>query len=191
MPTQRRLFISLVAAPAVLCALAACGNDSATPTADGGDASPVVATPTTTTSTSTSTSAASTSSTTPTSETTTSRASGEIDSIQLRLDSSDEVSPGVLQGYYPVFADIEWMAISAGAAYDGERCAAVITLTGPGGHILQTDRQSTCSGTTQIEPQKIRDDTGTYVVTARVAPWEDAQNPTEGTLEFDVIASGT
>lgn len=186
--TISRLFIPLVVAPIALGALTACGNDSGEPTAVGAAPSPAVATPTTVTPTST---PSGTMEASPTSATSTRRAAVGIDSVQVRLNSYAEVSPGVLQGEYAISADIEWMAVSAGAAYDGERCAAVITLTGPGGHILETDRQSTCSGTTYLRLEQSKVGTGTFIVSARLAPWEDAQNPTDATLEFDVIAAGT
>ncbi|MBB0990630.1 hypothetical protein G6009_03950 [Dietzia sp. SLG510A3-30A2] len=191
MPTPPRLVAALAAPFLLLGSLTACASDPATPSAGGAPSSPAVATPSSTAGTSTSP-IASTTAATPASETTTSAApAAGIDSVQLRLDSSDEVSPGVLQGQGIIFVEIEWMGVSDGAAYDGEKCAAVITVSDPGGKIVLTDRQSTCSGDTSVTIRPGTTGTGTYTVTASLAPWEDADNATESTSEFDVIAWGT
>ncbi|MFN3600896.1 MAG: hypothetical protein ACK4UY_05845 [Dietzia sp.] len=97
----------------------------------------------------------------------------------------------MLQGRDVIFTDIEWMGVSDNAVYDGEKCAAIITVTDPGGKILLTDRQSTCSGQTSVTIRPGSTGTGTYSVTASLAPWEDVQNTAETTFEFDVIAWGT
>lgn len=185
-----RFVIPLAASSLMIGALAACAPDSGVSLGEVDDppsSSParttVAAAADTSVTTSAATSAASTS--------TSASAAAAMDSVQLRLNSSYEVSPGVLQGRDLLFTDIEWMGVSDSAAYDGEKCAAVITVTDPGGQIVLTDRQSTCSGETSVTIRPGNTGTGTYTVTARLAPWEDAENPAESTFEFDVIAWGT
>lgn len=125
-------------------------------------------------------------------ETTTTEApSGAIDDVQIVLQSDSEVSPGVYQARNRVWAKAEWMAVSGGAAYPGEKCAAVITFLDPSGNIIKTDRQSTCEGASTVELSTSKYPTGVYTVKVAIAPWDDAENHTEGEQTFEIIAWGT
>lgn len=186
-----RILAPLAAAPLLLGALSACTSGSGISMGEAATTPVTSAATTAVAAADTSTTTSATSSTPTTSTSTTSAAADTIDDVQLRLSSSDEVSPGVLQSSNGVSAGIEWMAVSGAAAYDGEKCAAVVTLTDPGGQIVETDRQSTCTGSTNYTIWPNRTGTGEYTVTASLAPWEDSENPVESTLEFTIIAYGT
>lgn len=108
------------------------------------------------------------------------------------MRSDEEKSPGVLQyGGFGVDVDIEWMGLEAGNAYNGQKCAAVLTLTDPAGAVVETHRASTCTGTfgfTRLVPSK--NPTGEYTVKGSLAPWEDPDTPVTAEQKFTVIAEG-
>ncbi|WP_024796310.1 hypothetical protein [Tomitella biformata] len=83
------------------------------------------------------------------------------------------------------------MAISNGATYDGEKCAAVITLVDPSGNVLKTDRQSTCTGSTSFTLRASTNGTGQFTVKAAIAPWDKPDNAVLAEQPFTVIASGS
>lgn len=125
-------------------------------------------------------------------ETTTEVRGGPIDDVQIVWQSDEEVSPGVIQGPYGYASvDAEWMAVTGGAAYAGEKCATVVTYTDPAGNILSTDRVNTCTGSTNLHLREKRNQTGTYKVKVSVAPWADPENSTEVEQTFEFIAAGT
>lgn len=83
------------------------------------------------------------------------------------------------------------MALSNGATYAGERCAAVVTLVDPAGNVLQTDRQSICSGQTSFDLSPSKNGTGEYMVKASIAPWDAPDKPVLSEKKFTVIAEGS
>ena len=123
--------------------------------------------------------------------TSTGLAVGRLDSVQLKMLSSEEKSPGVLQfSYSSISLTVEWMALSSGNAYGGEKCAAVITLVDPAGQIVTTDRQASCSGSTRFDLSSSRHATGDYTIKASIAPWDAPENPALAEKTFSVIARG-
>lgn len=108
------------------------------------------------------------------------------------LQSGNEVSPGTLQhSNGSVGLRAEWMAISKGATYDGERCAAVIPMVDPEGYVLKTDRQSTCTGATSFGLNARENGTGEFTVKASIAPWDKPDDAVVSEKTFTLVAAGS
>lgn len=118
---------------------------------------------------------------------------GDIDEVQIVIETTREVSPGVLQysNYGEASGKIVWQALSGGAFYSGERCAAVVTLTDPQGTVLLTDRKNTCDGKTSFDLRPSKNPTGEYTINVSIAPWDDPDNAVEGSSTFEMIAYGS
>ena len=117
---------------------------------------------------------------------------GAIDEVQIFIDTTREVSPGVLQysNYGEASGWIEWQAVSGGALYDAEQCVAVVSLVDQGGTVLLTDRQNKCEGKTKFDLRPSKNPPGEYRIDVSLAPWEDPDNPTEASSTFEMIAYG-
>ena len=118
---------------------------------------------------------------------------GAIDEVQIVIDTTREVSPGVLQysNYGRASGRFEWKAISNGAIYDAQQCVAVISLVDQAGNVILTDRQNECEGKTKFDLRPSKNPPGEYRVDVSLAPWDAPDSPTEGSLTFQMIAYGT
>lgn len=191
---KNRSLTSVVAVAVSALALSACSGGGVRVGEDAGDEVTSSSASTTSVTTSAITSATTSEATqTSTSEETTTKApGGAIDGVQIVWQSQEEVSPSIIQGSFGYASvDAEWMAVSGGAAYSGEKCATVITYTDPAGNILSTDRVNTCSGSTEVQLRESRNQTGIYTVKVSIAPWDDTEAVTEAEQTFEFIAAGT
>lgn len=186
-----------VAAASLLLASCMNGGDAG-PVEETAPPSPTAAAEDTVTSSpeTTSSNKPSTTSSTSSSETeseTESAGTGDIDEVQIVIETTREVSPGVLQysNYGEASGKIVWQALSGGAFYSGERCAAVVTLTDPQGTVLLTDRKNTCDGKTSFDLRPSKNPTGEYTINVSIAPWDDPDNAVEGSSTFEMIAYGS
>lgn len=191
--TRRALSIAVASASALL--LASCsvlpgggGSEDETPAAPA-SAAPTSVETTVITTTETATEDVEASSSAEAEDTQT---GGAIDEVQIVIDTTREVSPGVLQysNYGEASGWIEWQAVSGGALYDAEQCVAVVSLVDQSGTVLLTDRQNKCEGKTKFDLRPSKNPPGEYRIDVSLAPWEDPDNPTEASSTFEMIAYG-